>query len=320
MSFEIIYKGGEANVLDHQTKAFLDSLPQGSSDMIGITPDDIRSGPSPTLPYNPQPVPVDVEEICVAARDGYQIRVRIYRKDENTEAAPLMFYHGGCWVFCNLDSHDSVCRQLCQDSGMTVFSVDYRLAPESKFPTGIQDAFDAAAYVANNRAELKITSDDLIVAGDSAGGNISTVVSLMAKDSKELSVRGQLLYYPITDASRMDNESYSAFGEDHFLTKNMMKFGANHYARNADDFSNPLMSPLLSNELEGMPKTLIQTAEFDVLRDEAEAYAVKLDAAGVDVECVRYKGMIHAYIALAGKIDLAKEAISDSVKFLNSFK
>ncbi|MCM8533527.1 MAG: alpha/beta hydrolase, partial [Lentisphaeraceae bacterium] len=127
-------------------------------------------------------------------------------------------------------------------------------------------------------------------------------------------------YYPITDASSMENESYTAFAEDHFLTRNMMKFGANHYARTAADFLNPLVSPLLAQNLTGMPKTLIQTAEFDVLRDEAEAYAEKLDAAGVDVECVRYNGMIHAYIALAGKIDLAKEAISDSVNFLKSFK
>jgi acetyl esterase len=320
MDYKLKIKGGNAGVLDAQTKIFLDTLPQGGKPLSECTPNDIRSAPSATTPYNLEPIPVHTEEIAIPARDGHEICIRIYRKDKNIVAAPLIFFHGGCWIFCNLDTHDSNCRQLCMDSGMTVFSVDYRLAPENKFPCGINDAYDAALYVSKNNDKLNITSEDLIVAGDSAGGNISTVVALMAKKSKAFNVRAQLLYYPITDASNMETESYNTYATDHLLSKEMMQFGSNHYAKSKADYTNPLMSPLLSKDLAGMPKTLIQTAEFDVLRDEAEAYAEKLADLGVEVECVRYNGMIHAFIALAGKIDFAKVAIQDSVEFLKSVK
>ena len=319
MSYQLKVKGGLAGVLDSQIKSFLDELPKGGKSLAEVMPDDIRSNPSPTVPFNIPSAPVYTEDIVVPARDGYLLNVRIYRKEEDSIAPPLMYYHGGCWVFCNLDTHDSVCRKLCYDSGFTVFSVDYRLAPESKFPTGIQDAYDVALYVTQTNDELKVTSDELIVSGDSAGGNISAVVALMAKESEEFKVRGQLLYYPITDASQMENESYTAFAEGYFLTKEMMAFGANHYGNTSEDFVNPLVSPLLSNDLAGLPRTLIQTAEFDVLRDEGEAYAEKLAESGVDVECVRYNGLIHAYIGLAGKVNLGRVAIADSVEFLKSF-
>ncbi|MCM8527386.1 MAG: alpha/beta hydrolase [Lentisphaeraceae bacterium] len=320
MSFQIKFKGGEAGVLDSQTKTFLDGLPKKKgSPMSELSPEEIRSAPSPTAAYQPDPAPVAVEEIAVPARDGHQIRVRIYRKDENTIAPPLIFIHGGCWVFCSLDSHDPLARQLCYESGLTVFSIDYRLAPESKYPTAPNDCYDAALWISKNNDNVNVTTDDLLICGDSAGGNLSTVTTLMAKRSGEFKVRGQMLFYPITDASRMDNESYTQFATGHFLTKETMEYGAGHYTSGAEDRINPLVSPLLADDLAGMPKTLIQTAEFDVLRDEAEAYAEKLTEAGVDVECVRYNGTIHAYAALIGKIDLGKEAVSDAATFLKSF-
>ena len=317
MAFKIKTQGGKPGQLDFKTREFLDILPKGKTEMAGVSPDDLR-GPSATFLFNLPAAAVYTEEISIAVRDGYEVLVRIYRKDKNTLAAPLVYFHGGCWVFCNLDSHDSVCRQLCLDSGMTVFSVDYRLAPENKFPTGLQDAYDAALYISQNYETLKVTADALVVAGDSAGGNLATVLARMAKDSQEFKVRGQLLYYPVTDASNMESASYNSFAVDHFLTKGMMQWGAQHYAREAADYLDPLVSPLLSDNLVGLPKTLIQTAEFDVLRDEAEAYAAKLAGAGVDVECVRYNGMIHGYVGLAGKIHLAKKAIDDSVEFLKT--
>ena len=320
MSFQVQMEGGPAGQLDSQTKLFLDEISKLSTPATEISPEDIRSKPSPTFPYNMQPAEVFTEDIFITARDGYEIMVRIYRQDISSTAPPLMYYHGGCWVFCSVNSHDSICRRLCKDSGLTVFSVDYRLAPESKFPTGVHDAYDAARYVSQNRVELKITRDELIVSGDSAGGNLATVVALMAKELEEFRIRGQLLYYPITDASRMDNESYTEFAFGHFLTKELMAFGAYHYSQSSSDLENPLVSPLLSNNLEDMPRTLIQTAEFDVLRDEAEAYAVKLASVGVAVECVRYNGLIHGYAGLAGKIDPCRKAIADSVEFLRSFK
>lgn len=319
MSFQIRYKGGEAGVLDSQTKVFLDGLPPKKSPMAEFSPHQIRSAPSPTAAYNQVPAPVAVEEIAVPARSGRQIRVRVYRKDENTIAPPLIFIHGGCWVFCSLDTHDSLARQLCYESGLTVFSIDYRLAPEAKFPAGVEDCYDAALWISRNNDKVNVTADDLLICGDSAGGNLSTVTTLMAKRSGEFKVRGQMLFYPITDASRMDNESYTQFARNHFLTKETMEYGSSHYVSSKEELMNPLISPLLAKDLAGMPKTLIQTAEFDVLRDEAEDYAEKLAEAGVDVECVRYNGMIHAYAALAGKIDLGRTAVSDATAFLKSF-
>jgi len=264
MSFQIKYKGGAAGVLDSQTKVFLDGLPPKSGPMSELSPEQIRSAPSPATAYNPEPAPVFVEEIKVPSRDGIQIILRVYRKEENTIAPPLFFIHGGCWVFCDLDSHDTLCRELCMNSGLTVFSVDYRLAPEYKFPIGVQDCYDAAKWVSKNNDVLNVTSDDLLICGDSAGGNLSTVVTLMAKRSGEFNIRGQMLFYPITDASRMNNETYTKFAKNHFLTKETMETGANHYVSSQEEFKNSLVSPLLADDLAGMPKTLIQTAEFDV--------------------------------------------------------
>lgn len=154
MNYQLKIKGGPAGQLDPQSKSFLDGFPQGGKPLTEVSPEDIRSNPSPTMPHNMQPAPVFTEEITIEARDGYQIRVRIYRKEENVIAPPLMYYHGGCWVFCNLDTHDAVCRKLCHDSGFTIFSVDYRLAPEGKFPLGINDAYDAANYISKNNDQL----------------------------------------------------------------------------------------------------------------------------------------------------------------------
>jgi acetyl esterase len=322
MSFQVKRKGGTAGQLDSQIKDFLEGLPKknGASSLADTTPEMIRIEPSPTAKFNLDPAPVAIEEISVPARDGHQITIRIYRKDENSIAPPLIYYHGGCWIFCSLDTHDAICRELCHETGYTVFSVDYRLAPENKFPTGINDAYDAALWVSKNNDLVDVTNDAVLVCGDSAGANISIAVSLMAKESKEFNIRGQMLFFPITDISRMDTASYHDFAVGHLLTQEMMEYGGNHYINAEADKLNPLISPLLADNLKGMPKTLIQTAEFDVLRDEAENFAEVLSNAGVDVECVRYNGLIHAYIILAGKVELAKEAIADSIKFLNSFK
>ena len=320
MSFKVTFKGGEAGKLDPQTEEFLRGLKKGDGKpLIEVHPDSIRSAPSPTAAYNLHPAPVAIEEISVPVRDEREIRVRVYRKNKEKAAPPLIYYHGGCWVFCSLDTHDALCRQLCQDSGMTVFSIDYRLAPENKFPAGINDAYDTAKWISKNNDLLNTTADDIILSGDSAGGNISTVVSLTAAREKEFKIRGQLLFYPITDISKKA-ASYSDFSTGYFLTEELMDYGANHYINSNQDRESEYISPLLAKDLQLMPKTLIQTAEFDVLRDEGEAYAEKLAGAGVDVECVRYNGLIHAYAALAGGIDLGREAVEDAVKFLKTFQ
>lgn len=319
--FKIVQcKGGPAGELDPDVKAYLDQLESGGKPLSETTPEELRSGPSSTKGFEIPPADVNIDDLTFKTRDGVERVIRRYQKTKGEVSAPLMFFHGGCWVFCSIDTHDSICRYMCEQTGFTVFSVDYRLAPESKYPTGIQDAFDASLWVHHNREHLQLTPDDLLVFGDSAGGNISLAVSALANKNPVLNVRGQMLFYPITDASKMDTESYELYREGYLLTKEMMGYGANHYVENSEELSDPLISPLLAKDLSIFPKTLIQTAEWDVLRDEAEALAQVMNEAGVDVECVRYNGLIHAYQGMAGKMPAAKVAVDDAVAFFNRFK
>lgn len=319
MSFKLEQRGGEAGVLDNQVKAFLETLDKGDGTPLSdISPDALRTGPSPTEGYGLESVAVAVTEMFVTVRASKKIRIRIYRKDPQKVAPVLIYFHGGCWVFCSLDSHDPICRQLCYDSGMTVISVDYRLAPEAKFPAAIDDAYDVTKWIVENKDLLKIADSDPILSGDSAGGNIACVTTLRACETQEFKVGGQLLFYPITDVSQKA-ESYKDFSKGYFLTEELMDYGVNHYMNHEGDKLNPYMSPMLSDYLSVLPKTLIQTAEFDVLRDEAEAFAQKLHETGVEVQCVRYNGAIHAYAALAGGVHLGREALADAVDFLRRF-
>ncbi|MEM6723542.1 MAG: alpha/beta hydrolase [Bacteroidota bacterium] len=245
-----------------------------------------------------QPIEMDkVENLQIPVRDGSQIGARLYRPS-NAEKLPLMvFYHGGGFVTRDLDSHDYACRRIAKTSNVVVLSIDYRLAPEFKFPHPHQDCYDALVWASEQASELGGDPDKLIVCGDSAGGNLSTVVSILSRDQKGPKVWKQVLIYPTTDA-RMGFPSIKKYSKGYFLTESLMNWFVDHYARTPEDKLDPLMSPYLTDELSNLPPAYVCTAEFDPLRDEGEAYAKRLKDAGNTVQFKHFDGMIHGFLNL----------------------
>ncbi|MFN7932106.1 MAG: alpha/beta hydrolase [Bryobacteraceae bacterium] len=237
-----------------------------------------------------------------------EIPIRIYRGSSQTHTAGMVFFHGGGWVVCGLDTHDVICRAIANRAGATVVSVDYRLAPEHKFPAAVEDAYAATCWVAANAADLGIDPLRITVGGDSAGGNLATVVSMLARNQQGPSIACQALVYPVTDLGSLNTPSYEEFAEGCNLTKAMMVWFRNHYLASDADGLDPHASPLREPNLQGLPPALILTAECDPLRDEAEAYAARLEAAGVEVLLHRYAGMIHPFFSMSGVIPQAQEA------------
>ena len=243
------------------------------------------------------------------------IPLRVYTPAGRPPFPALIYFHGGGWVIGNLDTHDGVCRALTNAAGCVVVSVDYRLAPEHKFPAAADDAYAAACWAAANAAVIGIDPTRLAVGGDSAGGNLAAVVALMARDRGTPRLRLQLLVYPVTDA-RMNTASYRDNADGYFLTRDMMQWFWNHYLRSAADGENPYASPLRATDLRALPPAVVMTAEYDPLRDEGEAYAAQLRAAGVPVQLTRYPGMIHGFFGMASIMDQAKTAIAEAAAAL----
>jgi acetyl esterase len=221
-----------------------------------------------------------------------------------------MFFHGGGFVICDLESHDRQCRSLANASGSVVIAVDYRLAPEHPFPAAPEDAYAATRHVAEHPSDFGIDATRLAVAGDSAGGTLATVVALMARDRGGPALRFQLLIYPLVDVADA-SPSMREYGHDHFLTTELMDWFMRQYLPGATDRRAPYASPL-NADLRGLPPALIMTAECDPLRDQGEAYARKLQAAGVPAELRRYEGMIHLFFNLGGIVDTGRTAMADA--------
>ena len=246
---------------------------------------------------------------------GGEIPVRIYTPVGEGPFPALVYYHGGGWVIGNLDTVDVPCRLLANRAGCVVISVDYRLAPEHKFPTAAEDSYAAAKWVADNAASIQVDPEQIAVGGDSAGGNLATVVALMAREQGGPTLAYQMLIYPVTNHS-YQTESYQENGEGYFLTKNTMEWFWNHYLRDEQDGQNPYASPLLAEDLSGLPPALVITAGFDPLRDEGEAYAERLKAAGVPVEATRYDKMIHGFFWMPGVLGEGQKAINQAANAL----
>jgi len=241
-----------------------------------------------------------------------QIPVRVYRPSLATDLPALMFFHGGGFVICNLDTHDRACRGLANASGCVVVSVDYRLAPEHKFPAAAEDAYSATRYVAEHASEFGIDASRIAVGGDSAGGNLATVVAMMARDRGAPALKFQLLIYPVTDFTEHVTQSERDYGHGHFLDEELMDWFADQYFATTADRHLPYGSPSKASDLKGLPPAMVITGECDPLRDQGEAYADKMRSAGVSVVLKRYEGMIHPFVSLAGIVDAGRDAIKDS--------
>ena len=249
-----------------------------------------------TIDRNPVPVGA-VSELSIPGPAG-DIGARHYRPDNGDVGALLMFFHGGGFVVGDLDSHDNVCRLICRDAGIHVLSVAYRLAPEHPAPAGLQDAFAAYRWALEHGGDLGTRPGIVAVGGDSAGGNLATVVARMGRDDG-LPPALQLLMCPVTDV-RGGTRSRALFSSGFFLTAHDMQWCTEQYLGKSQlDFTDPRVSPLLADDLAGLPPALVITAGFDVLRDEGEAYARRMRDAGVTVDARRMPSLIHAFCNFA---------------------
>lgn len=252
---------------------------------------------------------VTTTDTAFIARDGAQIPVRIYTPIQQGNTPVIVYYHGGGWVLNDLTTCDVSCSLLAEQTQSIVVSVAYRLAPEYKFPIPLYDAFDAMQWVKQNIAYNR----ELIVAGDSAGGNLAAAVTLLAKE-QAIQIDGQILLYPVTDLS-YSSASYDKYGQGFGLDKDVMKWFGDYYIRSEEDTKNPYVAPLLA-DVTGLPRALIVVAENDVLRDEGKAYAEKLEAAGVPVTFTVAEGLVHSYFT---KNDTFAEEIDETIALVKSF-
>jgi acetyl esterase/lipase len=283
---------------DSGSQKFLKALnSSGGTPMEKMQPNDAREvlvgaqkGANVKLPA----CDVSQKEINVS---GEKIQLYIVRPQGVKEKLPVfMFFHGGGWVIGDFPTHERFVRDMVVESGMACVFVEYTRSPEAPYPKAINQAYAATKWVAENGNEINVDGSRLAVAGNSAGGNIAAAVAIMAKEKKTPEIRFQLLMWPVTNAN-FETDSYNQFSEGHFLTKNMMKWFWDSYTKDEKQRKEIYASPLQasSDQLKGLPPTLFQIAECDVLRDEGEAYARKLDEAGVDVTTTRYVGMIHDF-------------------------
>jgi acetyl esterase len=240
-------------------------------------------------------VRVQDRTIFVADRaDGREIVVRIYRPGTGDGPWPVVvFFHGGGFVVCTLETHDPYCRALAIEAGVMVVSVDYRLAPEHKFPAGLEDCLAATEWVLAHAGELGASR--VLVAGDSAGGTMAAVVALLLRDKGVAGVAGQILIYPVTAHYDPPTASYLEMAEGYGLTRKGMMWFWDHYLTDKSEAADFRAAPLLAASLRGLPRAFVVTAEYDVLRDEGQAYARRLEEAGVDVTHVFVEGMNHGF-------------------------
>jgi len=247
-----------------------------------------------------------------------EIPVRVYAPEGRAPLPALVYFHGGGWVIGNLETHDGLCRHLANAAGALVVSVDYRLAPEHPFPAPGEDAYTATRWVAANAGALGGDARRIAVGGDSAGGNLAAVVSLMARDRGGPPLVFQLLVYPVTDAPSANTASYRENAEGYFLTARMMRWFWNHYCGKNPDLSDPYLCPLRARDLKRLPPALVITAEFDPLRDEGEAYAARLREAGNQADLKRYPGMIHGFFGMGPLLTKAREATKEAASALRA--
>jgi acetyl esterase len=300
--------------LHPQCRAFLDQLAAaGGPPLEALTPAEARARAMPPELGGAEQAVHEVQDRRVPG-DGGPIAVRIYRPSAAPSLPALVYFHGGGFVLGGLEMNDRPCRALANGSGCVVISVDYRLAPEHPFPAAADDAFAATSFIADHAAQFGVDPARIAVGGDSAGGNLATVVALRARDSGGPPLAFQLLVYPLVDFTD-DSPSMREYADGHFLTAAVMDYFADHYLPRPIDRRQAWASPLYAR-LTGLPPAFVLTAECDPLRDQGGLFARRLQEAGVPTVLKRYDGMFHPFFSLGGVIDGGKEAIADAAAAL----
>ncbi|MGA9910656.1 MAG: alpha/beta hydrolase [Nitrososphaeraceae archaeon] len=293
------YDGVERN-----TQSFLKSLQQNPGPPIyTLLPDQARAVLSGLQASGTvQKLPAEIENRTIpGGPNAKEISITIVRPQSNSnETLPVvMYFHGGGWVLGGFDTHERLVRELANKANVVVIFVNYTPSPEAKYPVALEEAYAATKWIAQNGKTVNVNASRLAVAGDSVGGNMAAAVALLAKERDGPPIRFQLLFYPVTDAN-FETSSYMKYQEGYWLSREAMKWFWDNYVSNQTNIKEPTVSPLRASidRLRGLPPTLIINGEFDVLRDEGEAYAHKLMGAGVQVTAVRYHGTIHDFVML----------------------
>ena len=300
--------------LDPQVASVIDLIVKsGRPAYHTLSPKEARRLFLETRPASTPPAP-QIGAVRDLTADGPlgTIPLRVYRPGGVPDSRPLpvlVFFHGGGWVIGDIETHDVVCRQVTAEAGISVISVDYRLAPENKFPAAVDDAWAATRWIAAHGAELGIDPARLAVGGDSAGGNLAAVVALLARDAGGPKISLQVLTYPVTDLGA-ETKSYADLAEGYMLTRDSMRWFRAHYLSKEEDALDWRVSPIRATSLAGLPPALVITAGFDPLRDQGQAYALRLSEAGVSVDAVCFGGMIHGFVPMGRLIDTSFRAVT----------
>ncbi|HXY87454.1 MAG TPA: alpha/beta hydrolase [Candidatus Acidoferrales bacterium] len=285
--------------IEPTTRAFLEEI-NPAPPIYTLSVEEARKVLSDLQAVNVAKLSADIEDHQIPGGPKGQVSIRIIRPKGITRAPPvIMFFHGGGWVLGDKDTHDRLVREIANGANAAVVFVDYTRSPEAQYPTAIEEAYAATKYVAEHGKTFDLDSSRLAVVGDSVGGNMAIAVTLLAKERGGPHIGFQVLFYPVTDAN-FNTPSYNELATGHWLTREAMKWFWNNYLLDEGQRAYPTASPLRASvgQLKGLPPALIMNGEFDVLRHECEAYAHKLNEAGVRVTAVRFLGTIHDFVML----------------------
>ncbi len=306
--------------LDPSAKAYLDVFYQMPL-LQTMEPQAVRDmfAQAPVLDIKLEPL-AKVEDRLIPVDRDVEIPVRIYTPEGEGPFPLFVYYHGGGWVIGDMETADASCRMIANKTERIVVSVDYRLAPEYKFPIPVNDSYAALQWVSQNASSINGNASNLVVGGDSAGGNLSAVVSMISRDQNGPEIQAQILIYPVTSLG-YDTESYQQFAEGFGLDRDLMIWFGDYYIRGQEDTKNIYAAPLLAEDLSNLPPAFVITAENDVLRDEGQVYARRLKEEGVEVQATCEEGLVHGYFTnMAVFPERIEGTISKIAQFLSEIK
>jgi acetyl esterase len=303
--------------LDPGAHEFLETMRDAQPAVETLSAQEARAVMKRNAALMPKPELVTTTEDRAIETGTGSITVRSYRPDAAGTLPAIVYFHGGGWTVCDVEMFDAQCDRYASQVGCLVVSVEYRMGPEFKFPVAAEDCYAATQWVADQADALGVDRSRIAVAGESAGGNLAAAIALMARDRGGPALAFQLLVYPVTDC-RLDPADYRSDVDTVILTTAGMAWYCQQYLEGPEDARNPYASPLLAEDLSGLPPAHVVTAEMDVLHDEGQKYAARLREAGVAVTATDYPGMFHGFFGLAGMLPQADEAQAEAIAALQN--